>query len=63
MTMMMMMTMIVRLVRYGHGDRCVGDDYCMLLGDILGEAMSWNNSLHDMFRVQSAKMSTFGCNC
>ena len=63
MRMMMMMMIIVRLVRYGHGDRCVGDDYCMLFGYILGAAMSRNNSLHDMFRVQSAKMSTFGCNC
>ena len=60
---LMMMMMIVRLVRYGPGDRCVGDDYFMLLGYILGAAMSRNNSLHDMFRVQSAKMSTFGCNC
>ena len=63
MMMAMMKMMIVRLVLYGHGDRCVGDDYCMLLGYILGAAMSRNNSLHDMFRVQSAKMSTFGCNC
>ena len=43
MMVMMLMTMIVRLVRYGHGDRCVGDDYCMLLGYILGAAMSRKN--------------------